>query len=463
MLRNSLKCRNIANNVHYRDPLSLVARYHGINAFSTTARRSAATIAASVGKSGNAAHNAQVAAKSERQRQIIKLVEKKMQLRKSLVDSHNLSVDLDQNEEAVTAGSQTYADKIKASKLIKELEPLVQPWEEWQTAEASLSQTTELLKDPDPSLRSLAEDEAEELRNKMNSLVDDIFPPLLIPESSTVEMGALVEIKAGAGGEEACLFAADLLRMYTRYADIWGADIASRGNDGGHLPWRTSIVSESSASSIGGKPGYKEVILEIKGRGAYDTYKWETGVHRVQRVPETETSGRLHTSAVAVVVLPLTENNTGDRNVADFEVDEKEVKVEVMRARGAGGQHVNKTESAVRLTHVPTGITVSMQDSRSQHTNKQYAWKILKSRLFDLKLRQEAERSRDTRRSLIKGMDRSDKIRTYNYVQDRVTDHRTGFTTMNLDDVMDGEGLERVIDACRKRNEEETMASLIED
>jgi peptide chain release factor 1 len=163
-------------------------------------------------------------------------------------------------------------------------------------------QTTELLNDPDPSLRSLAEDEAEELRSRMNALVDGVFPPLLIPESGTVEIGALVEIKAGAGGEEACLFAADLLRMYTKYADIWGSDIASRGNDSGHSPWKTSIVSESVAASIGGKPGYKEVILEVKGRGAYDTYRWETGVHRVQRVPETETSGRLHTSAVAVVV-----------------------------------------------------------------------------------------------------------------------------------------------------------------
>lgn len=400
----------------------------------------------------------QLLQKNERDMQIIKLVEQKMQLRQQLLEES-------MNGNDISTGNQSnHANKIKMSKTIKELEALVQPWEEWKRASAALEETVPLLQDSDPSLRSLAEEESVALQETLNTLVQEVLPPLLLPVSPTQDVSALVEIKAGAGGEEAGLFAGDLLRMYTRYVDLWGRDVSARGDPSGASGkgWKTTIISESLTATTGGRPAYKEVTLEIKGRGAYDTFRWETGVHRVQRVPATETSGRMHTSAVAVVVLPLTENET-EGDAALFEVDEKDVRLEVMRARGAGGQHVNKTESAVRLTHIPTGITVSMQDSRSQHTNKQYAWKVLRSRLFDRKLREDAERNRDTRRTLIKGMDRSDKIRTYNYVQDRVTDHRTGFSTMNLSNVLDGEGLEVIIDSCRKRNEEDAMAGLLND
>ncbi|KAG8836186.1 hypothetical protein FRC17_009529 [Serendipita sp. 399] len=407
-------------------------------------------------KTGNAAHLAQLAEKNERKKRLIHLVEKKVQLRERLIAESLRNSENDSNQ----------VDKIKASKLIKELEPLVEPWENWKTCIKALEETKSLLQDPDQSLRSLAEEESQSLQSTLNKLVQEIFPPLLIPPSATTDASALVELKAGAGGEEAGLFAADLLRMYLRYVDFWGSDISCRGSEsgrGGLRGWKTNILSQTIAASSSSKESYKEVVLEVKGRGAYDTLRWETGVHRVQRVPATEASGRMHTSAVAVMVLPLTEDSRTENSPLTFEVDEKDVKVEVMRARGAGGQHVNKTESAVRLTHIPTGITVSMQDSRSQHTNKQYAWRILRSRLFDLKLKEDAKKNRDTRRTLITGMDRSDKIRTYNFVQDRVTDHRTGFTTMNLGHVLEGEGLERVIDACRKMHEEEIMIGLLEE
>jgi len=204
----------------------------------------------------------------------------------------------------LTVHSSSHAEKIKTSKLIKELEVLVGPWERWKSASAALTETMPLLHDPDPSLRSLAEEEYVALQQELSSLVQDVLPLLLIPSSPTQDVSALVEIKAGAGGEEAGLFAGDLLRMYTRYVDLWGRDISGRGDeDGGSgKGWKTNIISESFATTAGGRAAYKEVTLEVKGRGAYDTFRWETGVHRVQRVPATETTGRMHTSAVAVVV-----------------------------------------------------------------------------------------------------------------------------------------------------------------
>ncbi|KAG8839534.1 hypothetical protein FRC18_010313 [Serendipita sp. 400] len=408
-------------------------------------------------KTSNAAHLAQLAERKERERHIIHLVEKRVQLRERLIAESLQTSEGDFNV--------NHVDRIKMSKFVKELEPLMEPWEQWKSTVKALEESAPLLQDPDQSLRAMAEEESKSLQNTLDKLLQEVFPPILIPSSPTGEVSALVELKAGAGGEEASLFVADLLRMYLRYVDVWGPDISCRGADmnrGGNRGWKATILSQTSGASGTSKESYKEVVLEVKGRGAYDTFRWETGVHRVQRVPATEASGRMHTSAVAVVVLPLTEESRAEASLLTFEVDEKDVKLEVMRARGAGGQHVNKTESAVRLTHLPTGITVSMQDSRSQHTNKQYAWKILRSRLFDLKLREDAERNRDTRRTLVKGMDRSDKIRTYNFVQDRVTDHRTGFTTMNLSHILEGEGLERVVDACRKRHEEDIMVGLLE-
>lgn len=416
---------------------------------------------ATTSRTTNAAHLAQVEAASAKSNRIVQLVEKRVKLHQQLVAQLETPNDAEYSEHV------NRIDKIKASKTIKELEPLVAAWKTYTENMESIKGAIQLMEDPDEVLRSMAEEELAASQSSVDSLIQEVFPKLLIPKSQTAENGAVVEIKAGAGGEEAGLFAADLFRMYTRYVDAWGADISARGaEEGGRglgRGWKTNVLSQSISASMSGKDAFKEVVFEVEGRGAYDSLRWENGVHRVQRVPATETSGRMHTSAAAVVVLPLMEEKPAETSAATFFVDEKDVKVEVMRARGAGGQHVNKTESAVRLTHIPTGITVSMQDSRSQHANKAYAWKILRSRLFDLKLRQEAEENRKTRRTLVKGMDRSDKIRTYNYVQDRITDHRSGFTIMNLESVMDGEGLERVIESCRKMHEEEIISTLLEE
>jgi len=221
------------------------------------------------------------------------------------------------------------------------------------------------------------------------------------------------------------------------------------------MRWKAEVIGKNY--SDGG--GVKDAIVEIKGIGAYDGLRWESGVHRVQRVPATETKGRVHTSTVAVVVLPLTEENAPEDEL--FSMDD--VRIEVMRARGAGGQHVNKTESAVRLTHRPSGITVSMQDERSQHQNRRRAFQVLRARLMDRKLTQDTANRRAERRDLVKTADRSAKIRTYNYAQERVTDHRLGLSLMNLTAVMEEDGLQEFIDAMKKDHDENTMEEMIQD
>ncbi|KAG6330849.1 hypothetical protein ID866_8242 [Astraeus odoratus] len=296
-------------------------------------------------------------------------------------------------------------------------------------------------------MRSLASDEYTSLSDALSRHLSTTFPSLLVPPSPTRSLSALVELKAGVGGSEAALFLTDLLRVYVRYAGSCG--------------WQSSMVQSSEVT--GG--GLREAIVEIKGDGAYDALRWESGVHRVQRVPATEASGRVHTSTVAIIVLPLSEEGepSGDDNLFKME----DVKVEVMRARGAGGQHVNKTESAVRLTHIPTGITVSMQDERSQHQNKRRAFQVLRARLMDIKITQDIAQRREARRSIVRSADRSEKIRTYNYAQagpsDRVTDHRIGLSMMNLQSVMEGDAIQEFIDALRQNWEQEIMEDAIND
>ncbi|KAJ3569151.1 hypothetical protein NP233_g5240 [Leucocoprinus birnbaumii] len=331
-------------------------------------------------------------------------------------------------------------DDIAKLKQLKESEPLQDAWDKWLKARESFQETIELLSDPDPSMRALATEEYASLTEQLNQSVTETFPQLLVPPSETAHLGALMELKSGVGGSESSLFLADLLRMYQRLAN------ASR--------WKAQVVTQNELE-IG---GIKDAILEVKGEGAYDTLRWESGVHRVQRVPATESSGRVHTSTVAVVVLPLMEETDG-KNDDLFTMDE--VRVEVMRARGAGGQHVNKTESAVRLTHIPTGITVSMQDERSQHQNKRRAFQVLRSRLMDRKITQDIEERRATRLNLVRTADRSEKIRTYNYAQDRITDHRIGLTLKNLTGVLEGDDLREVLDALKKNNDEEAMEDML--
>lgn len=358
---------------------------------------------------------------------LLRLVRRKIEERVSL--QSQLTEDLNSPED------------IKRLKQLKGTESLQNAWNQWSKNHQSLTETTSLLTDADPGMRGLAEDEYQHLSNTLTDMLKKTFPSLLIPPSETAGLSALMELKSAVGGSESSLFLANLLRMYLRLADAKG--------------WKTVIVSKSDTD----EGGVKDAVVEFKGEGSYDDLRWESGVHRVQRVPTTEAQGRVHTSTVAIVVLPLSEEaeSGGDSDLFNME----DVKVEVMRARGAGGQHVNKTESAVRLTHIPTGITVSMQDERSQHQNRRRAFQVLRARLMDRKLSQEMDERRATRNSLVRSADRSEKIRTYNYPQDRVTDHRIGRTIANLKSVLEGDALEDFIIDLRRNYEETVLENVL--
>ncbi|KAF9076235.1 hypothetical protein BDP27DRAFT_1314102 [Rhodocollybia butyracea] len=323
---------------------------------------------------------------------------------------------------------------------LKESEPLQETWDDWTSTLKVLDDMKPLLSDPDPAMKALALEETTELDQKLSAMLKQTFPSLLIPPSTTEKLSALVELKSGVGGTESSLFLETMLRMYMRF---------SQNNS-----WKAAIVANNE--NEGG--GVKDAIVEIKGPGAYDALRWESGVHRVQRVPATESAGRVHTSTVAVIVLPVIEEQDVQKEEL-FSMDD--IKLEVMRARGAGGQHVNKTESAVRLTHIPTGISVSMQDERSQHQNKRRAFQVLSARLMDRKITREIAERRATKNSLIKSADRSEKIRTYNYAQERVTDHRIGLSIMNLASVIEGDGLQDFADALKQDFEASTMEDML--
>jgi peptide chain release factor 1 len=280
-----------------------------------------------------------------------------------------------------------------------------------------------LLVDPrtDREMRDLAEEELRAARTRLGTLEHQLKIALL-PKDVADEKSAILEVRAGTGGDEAALFAGDLFRMYQRYAEAKG--------------WRVEIVSASEGTA----GGFKEIVAEIEGRGVFARLKFESGTHRVQRVPETETQGRIHTSAATVAVLPQAEE-------VDIAIDEAELKVDTMRAQGAGGQHVNKTESAIRITHMPTGTIVFVQDERSQHKNRARAMALLRSRLYDMERQKlDAERAAD-RRAQVGSGDRSERIRTYNFPQARLTDHRINLTLYKLDKILTGEALDEVIDA----------------
>ncbi|EIW61759.1 release factor [Trametes versicolor FP-101664 SS1] len=330
------------------------------------------------------------------------------------------------------------AEDISRVRKIRELEPLQNAWMEWNKTKQALEETGDLLKTEDPDMRSMAEEDYAMLSDSLNTLVETTFPSLLVHTSETAHLSAIIELRAGVGGSESALFTADLVRMYTRAAQANG--------------WDVSMISSNNLEA----GGTKDAIMEIKGKGVYDALQFESGVHRVQRVPATEAKGRVHTSTVGVMVLPLTEEAESSSAEDDL-FSMADIKLEVMRARGAGGQHVNKTESAVRLTHIPTGISVSMQDERSQHQNRRRAFQILRARLMDRKLNQEMLDRRALRRNLVRSADRSEKIRTYNYAQDRVTDHRIGMSVNNLSMVMEGDGLQDFISALQQRHQEELL------
>jgi peptide chain release factor 1 len=309
---------------------------------------------------------------------------------------------------------------------LSELRERVFAYRAWRKLERAVAESEALLGDSDPEIRELAHADLEQQRAALEACEQELRQ-LLAPRDPRDGRNVVLEIRAGAGGDEAALFASDLLRMYSRYAE-------GRG-------WRVELISSSETD--GG--GFKEVVAGISGKDAFGHLKFESGVHRVQRVPETEAQGRVHTSTATVAVLPEAEE-------ADVQIDTKDLRIDVMRAGGAGGQHVNRTESAVRITHLPTGLVVICQDEKSQHKNKARAMGVLRSRLYDLKQQQlDAERAAERRGQIGTG-ERSEKIRTYNFPQNRVTDHRIGLTLHRLDRVIDGD-LDEIVEALAAANQ----------
>jgi len=301
------------------------------------------------------------------------------------------------------------------------LEELVARYREYKTASESLAETRAMLDDgPDEEMAELVKQEVTGLEAEQEHLLEEIKRALL-PKDPNDEKDIIVEIRAGAGGEEAGLFAADLFRMYSRYAQIKG--------------WKIDVISVNE-SGIG---GIREIIFEVKGRGAYSRLKYESGVHRVQRVPTTESSGRIHTSTATVAVLPKAEE-------VDIEVNPEDLKVDIFHSGGAGGQNVNKVATAVRMTHIPTGIVVVCQDERSQLQNRLRAMSVLRTRLLDTERRKQEEKITSERRSQVGTGDRAEKIRTYNFPQDRISDHRINLTVRNLPRILEGE-LDELVDA----------------
>ncbi len=301
-----------------------------------------------------------------------------------------------------------------------DLGEIVRTYDRYLQVQQEIEDNRQMLGDSDPEIRKLAKDELEALEKESEDLTERL-KILLLPKDPNDEKNILLEIRAGTGGDEAALFAADLFRMYSRYAEKKG--------------WKVEILS-SHETGIG---GFKEIIALISGDKVYSRLKYESGTHRVQRVPETETQGRIHTSAVTVAVLP-------EADEVDVEINPQDLRIDVYRASGAGGQHVNKTESAVRITHIPTGLVVQCQDERSQHKNKAKAMKVLAARLYELKQREQQKQLSQERRSMVGTGDRSERIRTYNFPQGRVTDHRIGLTLYRLEDIMQGD-IDEIIEA----------------
>lgn len=319
----------------------------------------------------------------------------------------------------------------KLNKEFKDLEKIVVVYKEYKNVLDNIESSKELLKtEKDEEFREMAKMELDELVPRQATLEDEL-KYMLIPKDPDDSKDVIVEIRAGAGGDEAGIFAGDLYRMYDRYIDSKG--------------WKKELISLSEASC----GGFKEIVFSVSGDDVYGSLKFESGVHRVQRVPVTESQGRVHTSAASVAVLPEVED-------VDVQLDMKDVKKDTYRASGAGGQHVNKTESAVRLTHIPTGIVVECQDGRSQHKNYDKALQVLRSRLYEKELKKQQEEIAGERKSLVGSADRSDKIRTYNYPQGRVTDHRIGYSVHNLPTVMDGQ-IEDFIENLRMAENAERM------
>lgn len=337
--------------------------------------------------------------------------------------------------DAMLAQPETAGDMKQFRQLSRErseLEPVVTAFLELQNTEGHLQEARELLSDPD--MKAMASDEIHACKARLETLEADL-QILLLPRDPDDSRSVFLEIRAGTGGDESALFSGDLLRMYSRYAERQG--------------WRVELMSESPAE-LG---GYKEVVVRIEGDGVYGRLKFESGAHRVQRVPETESQGRIHTSACTVAVMPEADEQT------DIQINPSDLRIDTFRASGAGGQHINKTDSAVRITHLPTGLVVECQDDRSQHRNKDKAMQVLAARLKDRQLRAQQEKEAAQRKSLVGSGDRSERIRTYNFPQGRMTDHRINLTLYKLGAIMEGD-LDELTGALLAQHQADQLAAL---
>jgi len=352
---------------------------------------------------------------------------------------HKLDQLLDRHEElaallgdAETIGNQ---EKFRAfSREFAEIEPVVKCYGDYRQVQEDIATARDMLGEADPELRALAEDELAQGRARLEALQAQL-QTLLLPRDPNDSRNVFLEVRAGTGGDEAAIFAGDLFRMYSRYAEKNG--------------WRVEIVSESP----GEHGGYKEVISRVEGRDVYARLKFESGAHRVQRVPKTEAQGRIHTSACTVAILPEVDE------VEAIDINKADLRIDTYRASGAGGQHVNRTDSAIRITHLPTGIVVECQDERSQHKNRARAMSILQARLLNAAQSRQQQEQAEERRNLVGSGDRSERIRTYNFPQGRVTDHRINLTLYSLDQVMEGE-LNPVIEALMQEHQADLLAAM---
>ena len=348
----------------------------------------------------------------------------------------NLGARLDELDRILASGEAT-RDMDQYRKLSREhaeLGPVVALYQTWRQTESDLQSALEMMSDPE--MKDLAEAEVKSAKERLPEIETEL-QKLLLPKDANDERNVYLEIRAGTGGDESALFAGSLFRMYTRYAE--------------RRRWQVEVVS-ANESELG---GYREVIARIAGNGVYSKLKFESGAHRVQRVPETESQGRIHTSACTVAVMPEADE------LEDVQINPSEIRVDTFRASGAGGQHINKTDSAVRITHLPTGIVVECQDGRSQHQNKAQAMSVLVARIKDAQEREQHARIASERKSLVGSGDRSERIRTYNFPQGRVTDHRINLTLYKIDAIMDGD-LEEVVGALANEHQAEQLAALSE-
>ena len=338
--------------------------------------------------------------------------------------------------QAMAAGNVAPDEFVRLSKEYAQIEPVAAAAREVRRLRAERESLAAMTRDADAEMRAMAEEELQDIERQLPD-AERALAVQLLPRDAADERAAMLEVRAGTGGDEAALFAGDLLRMYQRFADEQG--------------WKFELIS-ASASDVG---GYKEAVASINGTGVFARLKFESGVHRVQRVPATESGGRIHTSAATVAVLPEAEE-------VDVHIDDKDLRIDVYRSSGPGGQSVNTTDSAVRITHLPTGLVVIQQDEKSQHKNKAKALKVLRTRLFELERVRLANERAGARKSMVGSGDRSERIRTYNFPQGRVTDHRINLTLHKLDAILEGPGLGELVDALVSEDEAERLAGLEE-